>query len=311
MTPTSTGGAVAEATALSGQDNGAAAALVARVQRLTAELDSLPDPVARNAAREFMRAVMEMYGAGLAKVVEVLGNSGEAGAPMRHELINDGVFASLLLIHDLYPVSLEDRVQEALDSVRPYLESHGGNVEIVSVIDGVARLRMEGSCKGCPASASTLELAIRKALDEAAPDLVGLEVEGIVEEPKPAGGKRMLPMAGTVSSAAPAKRESEWFAVKGASDLEEGAFMTVVVTGRSLVVANVDGKVLAYENTCPSCNSPLSRGLLSEGILSCPSCDRRFFLPLAGRSLDDDRLHLAPVPLLGDQRVGVRVALAV
>jgi Fe-S cluster biogenesis protein NfuA len=78
-----------------------------------------------------------------------------------------------MLIHGLYPVSLETRVQAALDSVRPYMDSHGGNVELLAIEDGIARLRLEGSCSGCAASQSTMELAIERALEETAPDLLG------------------------------------------------------------------------------------------------------------------------------------------
>ena len=104
--------------------------------------------------------------------------------------------ASLLLIHDLYPVSLEERVLEALDTVRPYMESHGGNVELAGLEDGVARLVLQGSCNGCAASRATLELAIKQALDEHAPDLAGLEVEGVTEPPiHGAAAGSALPMA--------------------------------------------------------------------------------------------------------------------
>ena len=71
---------------------------------------------------------------------------------------------------------------EALASVRPYMESHGGDVELLGIDAGVARLRLNGHCHGCPASLSTLELAIKDALDERAPDLLGVEVEGLAEE---------------------------------------------------------------------------------------------------------------------------------
>ena len=70
-------------------------------------------------------------------------------------------------------------MREALATVRPYMESHGGDVELLGIDDGVARLRLVGHCKGCPASAATLELAIKEAIEEAAPDLAGLEVEGV------------------------------------------------------------------------------------------------------------------------------------
>ena len=100
-----------------------------------------------------------------------------------------------LLIHGLYPVDLATRVQEALDSVRPYMESHGGNVELLGIEDGIAKLRLEGSCNGCPASASTMELAIEQALQEAAPDLEGIDVEGVTAAPAALGAFE-LPMSG-------------------------------------------------------------------------------------------------------------------
>ena len=128
-----------------------------------------------------MSAVIDMYGLGLTRIVEIL-NEDEGAGEVKQQLVDDGVVASLLLIHDLYPVPIEERVTEALDDVRPYMESHGGNVELVSLEDGVVRLRLEGSCDGCPASSSTLELAIKTALEEAAPDLLGIEVEGIEQD---------------------------------------------------------------------------------------------------------------------------------
>ena len=110
---------------------------------------------------------------------------------------------------------------EALDSVRPYMESHGGNVDLLGIEDGVARIRLEGSCEGCPASASTLELAIKQALDEAAPDLEGLLVEGALESGSPIGdGAMELPMV----QVAPGHAEAEpsWFDLDGLDALAEG-----------------------------------------------------------------------------------------
>ncbi|HEX2180071.1 MAG TPA: NifU family protein [Actinomycetota bacterium] len=308
-----TGGAAASAVAPSGQEAPSPQQLMDKVQELAAKIDGLSDPTVRKTAQDFMRSIMELYGLGLAKVVQVLSDSGDAGAPMRAELIQDGVFASLLLIHDLYPVPLDERVEEGLDSVRPYLASHGGAVELVRIKDGVAYLRLEGSCKGCPASQATLELAIKKALDEAAPDLVGLQVEGVIDDaPKPGKGP-MLPVVnaqGKAQSAAP-KQESAWFEVEGTARVPAGKVMGADLSGFKLLVANVDGTMLAYKDTCAGCGSPISGGELVEGVLACPTCSRKFFLPRAGRSLDEDRLHLVPIPLLYDENVGVRVALAV
>jgi Fe-S cluster biogenesis protein NfuA len=154
--------------------------LVERVQDLLGSLDDIADPFAQQRVQELIGAVLELYGAGLDRILGVVNDAGEAGLPIRDALLDDGIVASLLLIHGLFPVPLEERVTEALDSVRPFLASHGGNVELISVQDGVARLQLQGSCNGCPSSAATLEHALREAIDAAAPDLLGLEVEGAV-----------------------------------------------------------------------------------------------------------------------------------
>src|SRR5581483_11389949 len=121
--------------------------------------------------------MLDLHGEGLARILEAL-----AAAPaLRDGLVSDPVVASMLLVHGLHPVPLEERVGAALDRVRPYLASHGGNVELLGLEDGVAHLLLKGSCHGCAASASTLELAIERALEEEAPDLLGLEVEGAVD----------------------------------------------------------------------------------------------------------------------------------
>ena len=166
-------------------------ALVARVAELTPSLDETGE--------EVVGALMALYGEGLERMVAAVDDEA------RTRFAGDGVIASLLLMHGLYPVPLEERVREALESVRPYMESHGGDVELLDITDGVARIRLEGHCRGCSASASTLELGIRQALDNAAPDLEGLEVEGTLEEPThgPPPGAILLPMAGGAATASP------------------------------------------------------------------------------------------------------------
>jgi Fe-S cluster biogenesis protein NfuA len=154
--------------------------LVERVQDLLGSLDEIADPVAQARVQELVGTVLELYGAGLERILGVIADAGVGALQIRNELLDDGIVASLLLIHGLYPVPLEERIAEAVESVRPFLASHGGGVEILSVEDGVARLRLQGSCNGCPASASTLEHALKEAIDEAAPDLLALEVEGAV-----------------------------------------------------------------------------------------------------------------------------------
>jgi Fe-S cluster biogenesis protein NfuA len=187
-------------------------ALVERVEQLIALAEQIPDPGARELLNDLTTAIMELYGEGLARIGAALQDAGPAGAELRERLLADGVVASLLLMHDLHPMPLEERVLEALDSVRPYMESHEGGVELLDIENGVARLRLQGSCHGCAASQATLELAIKEAIDTHAPDLLGMEVEGVAEsDPHPAPGPCeapgaiALPMASsTPAPAAPA-----------------------------------------------------------------------------------------------------------
>jgi Fe-S cluster biogenesis protein NfuA/nitrite reductase/ring-hydroxylating ferredoxin subunit len=267
--------------------------LIARVQELTGRLEDLDDPACRELAEELTSAVVQMYGAGLERIVEL------ADANTRDEMAKDDLVAGLLMIHDLYPVPIEERVIQALDTVRPYMESHGGNVELLGIENGIAKLRLEGSCKSCRASSSTLELAVKQALEEAAPDLDGMDVEGIVEEaeePEISG----IPLPIVQMNGPPS-----WHTL-GIDGSE--ALVATDVEGVPLVVANVDGTLLAYRNKCADCGGTLDGGALDEGALGCPSCGRSYFLPQAGRSMDDDHLQLQPVPLLREQEE-IKVAL--
>ena len=284
-------------------------ALVARVQELAVELDAVGDPAVRAKAEELISGIIELYGTGLERIVSILDAAGEGGAEIRERLADDGVVASLMLIHGLYPVPLDERVAEALDSVRPYMESHGGNVELLGLDEGIARIRLEGSCEGCPASASTLELAIKQALEEAAPDLEGLVVEGAIDDPKAKLGDSALELPMVSVAPGSADVAPSWFDLEGVESIGEGGLERAEVAGVELVVGRVDGGLLAYRNSCAGCGGDLAEGELSNGVLACPSCARRYSLERAGRSLDDDHLQLEPVPLLAGGS-GFRVALA-
>ena len=128
---------------------------------------------AREQAEELVRAVTDLYGAGLERLLEIAYDSGRLDDELLGLLADDELVASLLLVHGLHPYDVRTRVERALDSVRPYLGSHGGDVELLEVSDeGVVRLRLLGSCDGCPSSSVTLELAVEDAIEAAAPEIV-------------------------------------------------------------------------------------------------------------------------------------------
>ncbi len=148
-----------------------------KLQQLVQQAEQLRDPVARALMHECLHSLLSFYGGRLRRVLQVVQSSGPAGEHVFGKLVEDPVVRGLLLIHGLHPVDLPTRLQQAMEKVRPYMESHGGNVELLSLENDVAKFRLQGACKTCPSSSITMELALRRALEEACPDLAGFEVE--------------------------------------------------------------------------------------------------------------------------------------
>lgn len=159
------------------------------VEGLIRKIEGLADPEARAAAVELMQALLDFHGAGLDRLMEIVSEEGEAGYRIFDRVAQDELTANMLLLYGLHPVPLETRVVQALDKVRPYLDSHGGSVELLGVEGGTVRLRLQGSCKTCPSSSLTLKHAIEEAIYMAAPDVAAIEAEGVAEQaPAPSNG---------------------------------------------------------------------------------------------------------------------------
>jgi Fe-S cluster biogenesis protein NfuA/nitrite reductase/ring-hydroxylating ferredoxin subunit len=263
-----------------------------RVQELIARIEALSDSNARELLQECMQEVLAFYGAGLDRMLEVA-KSVTDGQDAYHKLVHDNVVRGLLLIHGLHPVPLETRLQEALEKVRPYMESHGGNVELLSLEDDAARLRLVGHCKSCPSSAVTLELALKQAIEEACPDLLSFECEGVAEPPD---GESHIP------NAAP-----RWTALDNVHGLKEGGLLSIHAAGIPLVICKTEGRLYAYRDRCPACNMPLHLGALDRTWLRCRA-GHSYDVQRAGGATASANLHLDPFPLLvtGDT---VKVAL--
>jgi Fe-S cluster biogenesis protein NfuA len=155
-------------------------AVGSRIEELLGRLRAAGDPGTADTAEEVVRLVVELYGAGLERTVEL------AGPEVLERLVEDELVASLLVLHGLHPKDTQTRVVEALDQVRPYLGSHAGGVELLGIDpEGVVHLRLEGSCDGCPSSTLTVKMAIERAIEEAAPEVAGVEVENLTREREP------------------------------------------------------------------------------------------------------------------------------
>lgn len=255
-----------------------------RIQELVGQIESLQNPAARALVQECMESLLGFYGQGLARILEIIEQRADADKQrLREALANDGIVRGLLLIHDLHPQTLETRLHEALEKVRPYMESHGGDVELVSLENDFAKLRLQGHCKTCPSSAVTLELAVRQAIEEACPDLLGFEVEG-------------APAQKTSFTHQP-NAAPMWTDIQYAEQLSNGSLMATHIADTPLVICKVGAQLYAYRDHCPACNLPLHLGALNGSVLSC-NAGHRYDVQHAGCSLENSSLHLEPLPLL-------------
>ncbi|GAA2077792.1 NifU family protein [Actinomadura alba] len=155
-----------------------------RVEALLDELRGRPDPTTRATAEELVKALIELYGGGLERILQIVIETD--AAEVLHGLTTDDLVSGLLILHDLHPLTTDERVREALDEVRPRLGADQRGVELLGVTaDGVVRLRMEGGRHGCPSSLRTVTDAIERAIAEAAPEISRVEVEVPADDTAP------------------------------------------------------------------------------------------------------------------------------
>jgi Fe-S cluster biogenesis protein NfuA/nitrite reductase/ring-hydroxylating ferredoxin subunit len=247
-------------------------------------------------AQQLVREVVGLYGAGLDRIVQL------GGSDLTERLATDDLVASLLLVHGLHPHDMHRRVSDALDRVRPYLGSHGGDVDLLEIVpvgtmgEITVRLAFTGSCKSCPSSAVTLELAVEDAVRAAAPEVSAIEAVAA----EPASGPAVIPaeslMAPLRSNGHSHSNGSTWYPVPELAELEPGEVAGFLVSGTTLVVCRVGDLPLAYRDHCPVCDDSLAGAQLRETLLGCPRCGTQFDIVTAGAG--PNGTHLEPLPLL-------------
>jgi Fe-S cluster biogenesis protein NfuA/nitrite reductase/ring-hydroxylating ferredoxin subunit len=283
------------------------------IEALVNRIENVADPALKATAKELVQSLMELHGAGIERMLEIVRQDATSGSSIIEALVRDDHVRSLLLIYGLHPDSLETRVTQALEKTRPYLKSHGGNVNLVGVDDsGTVTLRLEGNCHGCPSSSATLKLAVEEAIYEAAPDVTAILVQGDIQEvPATTLGFVPLSQLGCNGNDRESKTERDqvgWEEVFGLDAIPSGSLRREEVGGRDILFCRLEETLYAYNNSCPGCGQPLGSARLQGTVLACPICSQHYDVVRAGRGVDLDSIHLEPVPLLSENG-RVRVAL--
>jgi Fe-S cluster biogenesis protein NfuA/nitrite reductase/ring-hydroxylating ferredoxin subunit len=278
-----------------------------RIQTLL-DASAAGGPVASERAEQLVREVTDLYGAGLERMLQI---AVAANPRLVETFVDDDLVASLLLVHGLHPHDVERRIGDALDTVRPYLGSHGGDVHLLEVAGDVVRLQFSGSCKSCPSSAVTLELAVEDAVRAAAPEISSIEVVAA----EPTATSSVIPAETLLSRVhANGHRPAAWHPVPDLAGLTPGEVGGFEVAGTTVLACRVGDELFAYHDRCGSCAGSLAGAALhrpmgspvGSAVLRCPRCHAHFDVVHAGVSIDGSgqaAAHLEPIPLL--ERDGV------
>jgi Fe-S cluster biogenesis protein NfuA len=149
-----------------------------RIERLVQQASGLEDAGARTTSLELLQSVMDLHGAVVSRIVELL-DSSEASRASLAKLGSDPLVCGLLVLYGVHPVALPDRVARAVEKAAPQLRKHGGSAELLGIADAVVRVKIQSSGHGCGSSTDALKDTLEQAILEAAPEVVEVVVEGV------------------------------------------------------------------------------------------------------------------------------------
>ena len=150
-----------------------------RIQQLVQRISELADEEARAAALELLQSVMDLHGSAINRVVEILTDAGDAGRSALAKLGGDPLICGLMVLYDVHPVSMQDRVAAAIEKLRPQLRKREATVELLGISDGVVQLEIHASGHGCHSSPDAIQQQVEQAVLEAAPETVEIRVQGM------------------------------------------------------------------------------------------------------------------------------------
>ncbi len=248
-------------------------------------MEGIEDEQTREEVLTLLEGIDVLHRQALGRLLELVTELGGSGLVER--VSQDPVVNTLLEMYDLPAADERTQVEHALEGVYPYFKSHGGKLEVLGVEEGRVRVRLSGSCEGCPGTATTLKRVVEEALREGFPDFRELVAE---EPPLPAPEK-------PIQLGRKPKRRPRWVSVGHLEDLEVGEIRALRPEGTSLILVRLDGEVYAYRNGCPPGSVlTLHLGRLEGSTLVCPWHGCRYDVRTGKREdAEEGKLPVLPV----------------
>jgi len=219
------------------------------------------DETAQAAVGAYRLAIEALNGEALRRLIRALKSDPAALAAMKNAIADEVVYA-VLRRHDIVKASLNERVEAALEGVRPMLASHGGDVELVKVKPPAVEVRFIGACDGCPASALTFHAGVKKAVQDACPEITDIvQVKGLGGSEE-SGVRFVSPFA--------LGSKGGWIAAGLLSDIPEGSVRSAVLGGEKVLLSRNGSTVTCFQNACAHLGFPIHDGEVENGIITCP-----------------------------------------
>jgi Fe-S cluster biogenesis protein NfuA/nitrite reductase/ring-hydroxylating ferredoxin subunit len=216
----------------------------------------------RNTVSALERAIDALHKEALTRLIRNLKATPAAMGALKLAA-SDPVVYAVLRHHELVRASLQERVEAALDSVRPSLASHGGNVELVDIPsrDRVV-IRLLGACDGCSASGLTLSAGVEKAIKEHCPEVEHVESARSSLGSRPSGDHYTSPFA--------VLDDEGWVRAAALAEVPEGNILPVMVGQHSLLLSRTGSTLSCFDNACAHLGLPLDLAEVAGGVLTCP-----------------------------------------
>ncbi len=273
---------------------------------LLESVEQHPDEQVRNHVRALVYTMLDLHHGALQRIVEIVSVQPDGEATLQ-ELVRDELVQAVLMVHELLPYSLEERIENALETAREELKVYGAGVELVRVKNGVALLKLMGSASTANVSSTVLKGEIEQAVHAVAPDLLDIEYEDTIArlpDVKPVNLVQILSRKTTekVSS------KFMLMPVIRADQVPINELRIVEAGDINLLMCNVAGTIYAFQNSCAQNSLSLEKSLLEGGILTCPCHGHQYDVRQGGRCLTDASLRLESLTLKIQGNV-VKVAL--
>ena len=270
---------------------------------LLESIEQHPEEAVRNHVRALVYTLLDLHHGALQRIVEIV-SAQPSGDEILKELNDDELVQAVLMVHDLMAQPLETRIENALEIAREQLKIYGADVELVSVKNGVAGLKLFGGASTANVSTSILKAEIEHALHEHTPDLLNVEYEDLIASSRP---QKLV----QIMSRQPAKDTSSkefYMPIIRVDQVPENALCVVETGGINLLLCDVAGTIYAFQNRCAEGNSALGESVLEDGILICSCHGYQFDVRQKGRCTTNSDLRLESLAMRVENEV-VKVAL--